>query len=90
MNPIDQYVPLYAAYTYEVTETGNDWCDLEILYNTEMRTAQVLKNGEKVADLTIPEKVKVPNGLCYMHIQTLTDKGDEEGTIIKYFTSEKM
>jgi len=90
MNPIDEYVPLYAAYTCEVTDTGNDWCDLEILYNTEKRTADVLIDGKKVKELAIPEKVNVPNGLCYMHIQTLTDKGDEEGTIIKYFTSEKI
>lgn len=82
MNPIDTTVPLYAAFTAEITDTKGGWQDIVLRFTDDSATLSV--DGTVVA--TLPKgAVETPNGLCFFHAQTLTETGDAAGTYVKSF-----
>ena len=85
MNPSDETVKDFANFSFEITETDkNSWNDAIIKFLGD--TASLYLNGE----LKDTKKMvgEAPNGLCYLHLQTLTENGDKEGTLIKEISAE--
>ncbi len=87
INPIDLTVEQYAQFTKVLTRedlVGNGKKDIEIEFDTTTQKAQI-KQGKSFVS-TLDMQNTAPNGLCYLHLQTVSDKGDSEGTIIKCFS----
>ena len=85
MNPSDETVKDFANFIFEITETDKDsWSDATIKFSGD--TASLYLNGE----LKDTKKMvgEAPNGLCYLHLQTLSENGDKEGTLIKEIWAE--
>ncbi len=78
-NPADEAVADEAHITFKL-EDKCDWNTVAIEYDTEKMTARIIV-GEKVYE----EKIRdtAPNGLSYLHIQTLAEAEDYRGTLIK-------
>ncbi|MBR3943364.1 MAG: exo-alpha-sialidase [Clostridia bacterium] len=81
-NPCDETIADEAHILVPVTEKTNDWVTVKIKYDL---TANVV-------DITVGDKnyqkdicFDAPLGLNYLHIQTLAEEQDYEGTLIKSF-----
>ena len=80
MNVQDETVKDFANFSFEITETDKDsWTDATIKFSGD--TASLYLNGE----LKDTKKMvgTANNGLCYLHLQTLTAEGDSKGSLIK-------
>ncbi len=83
-NACDETVRLNAPVTIDFTKemSGTDlWTELTLYYDTEVGIAQILVDGKHIRNMKIAGKW--PNGLSYLHIQTLAEGQDMEGTLIK-------
>ncbi len=83
-NPCDGTVLDEAPFTFAYAEKKSDvhvWDTVTFCYDTGKRTAQVLVNGEPVQTLAM--RGEAPNGLSYLHIRTLAEDNDPEGTLLK-------
>ncbi len=83
-NPIDLYTKSYSAFSLVVTSKDMDetlWSQLTVEFDTEKEYA-TYKIGERLLR-KLNLRNAVPNGLCYLHLQTVTDQGDKNGTLIK-------
>lgn len=78
-NPVDETVAEEAHINIKV-EDKCDWTTLAVEYDTEFGMADVFV-GDKKYSVRIRENA--PNGLSYIHIQTLAETQDLEGTLIK-------
>ena len=85
MNVQDETVKDFANFSFELKETDkNTWTDATVKFDGNK--AELYINGEKKE--TKEMTGKAPNGLCYLHLQTLSFAGDKEGTLIKEISSE--
>ncbi len=81
MNPIDLTVAQYAQFTTVLSrDDAPEWTDLTVRYDTDARTAE-LQTASRTVKLDLQQPA--PNGVCYLHLQTVSDHGDAQGTIIK-------
>ncbi len=84
MNPMDEEVEREGFCSFaldDVCLTPNIWHTVTLRYSTEQGTVLLLADGEEVAR-TVSQK-RIPHGLSYLHIQTLADARDYEGTLIR-------
>ena len=81
LNPADEYIKEEAYASFEVT-SKSDWRTITVEFDTESAVIKIT-DGENIQFLTA--KGLAPNGLCYLHIQTLAEKQDFEGTLIRSF-----
>lgn len=80
-NPVDEYVSDEAQFVYDL----NEKCDFEIIkieYDTEKMIADIIIGDKKE---TVSLKNYSPHGLSYLHIQTLAETEDQNGTLIRWF-----
>ncbi len=80
-NPADEMAGIEAPISFDITENG-DWKTITIEYDTEKMQAKLTIGTTEFA---IKLKKPAPNGLSYLHIQTLAEKEDLEGTLIREF-----
>lgn len=80
-NPTDETVASEAHITFKV-EDKCDWTTVTVDYDMQSMTARITALGT-----TYEEKIGTAavNGLSYLHIQTLAEEEDFEGTLIKSF-----
>lgn len=83
-NPADETIADEAHINFKVKDKC-DWTTVIIEYDTKSGTADI-----SVGDVKHSVKIKenAPNGLSYLHIQTLAETEDLNGTLIRTF--EKM
>ena len=86
MNPTDVYAGDYAFTYADIEDCRCGWCDVRIEFDTEKSAARLLVNGEHRCDLPIGDAA--PMGLSYLHMQTLADSRDYDGTLIKHLRAE--
>ncbi len=83
-NPIDLYTEMYANFTMVAQKHDMKnllWNEIIIEFDSEKKIA-VCKN-ENIIIGELQMKNSAPNGLCYLHLQTVSESGDEIGTLIK-------
>lgn len=88
INPCDDTVPLYAQFSFVLTPdrvAAGDWHDVTVTFDTDARTATLLCDGTPIE--TIPMNSEAIDGLCYLHLQTVSGEGDPDGTLIKRFAA---
>ena len=85
-NPCDETIDEYAAICYDVKEKC-PFLTVAVEYDTEKKLAK-LYIGEKHVDLEF--KTSAPNGISYLHIQTLATKKDLEGTLLRSLKSDEL
>lgn len=78
-NPCDETVADEAAVRV-LFDKKCDWTKLVIEYDTEHGIFTVNRNGENEE---FEFDIEAPCGLCYLHIQTLAENEDFEGTLIR-------
>ncbi len=78
-NPCDETVADEASVAAEIVEKG-DFTTVSIEYDTQKRTARLIGETEQ-RELSFG--ADAPYGLCYLHIQTLAEKQDTQGTLIR-------
>ncbi|MCQ2432163.1 MAG: glycoside hydrolase [Clostridia bacterium] len=82
INPGDEYVGLYAAYDFELDArslpTGT-WCDVKIAFTDGY--AKIF-TGDKLL-FQAAQKLDVPCGISYLHLQTMAEETDFLGTLIR-------
>ncbi len=84
MNPIDLTVEMYAQFTFVVRPDkmkNADWNKLTLVFDTEKKLMQVNMENEILAEIDMQNTA--PNGLCYLHLQTVFDSGDKIGSLVK-------
>lgn len=79
-NAFDETVEEQSFVSYKV-ENSNGWEKIALDYDTENQKVYIKINGETVEKISTDKKA--PLGLSYLHIQTLAEKEDFEGTIIR-------
>ncbi len=84
-NAFDETVEDQAYVSYRVENT-NGWEKITFLFDTEKETVEI-KIKDKTEKIITTDK-KAPLGLSYLHIQTLAEKTDFEGTIIRKFSKK--
>ena len=80
-NPCDETVKYESPLSFEYKEVSSKWDIITIEYDTEEMTGNIFVNNELLQKV----KLEAANGLCYLHIQTLAEYEDFEGTLIKTF-----
>lgn len=83
LNPCDEYVSEYAGYSFCLDSTlleRDMWHTVTITYDTEAKTGQVSCDGEMLFGLAL--KNEAPNGICYLHLQTMAETEDFRGSYI--------
>ena len=80
-NPTDERAGIDAPVSLDITESDG-WKTVLIEYDTDKMRAKVTVGS---AEYGIKLKKSAPNGLSYLHIQTLAEKQDLEGTLISSF-----
>lgn len=78
-NPFDETIGDFAHITFTVPDKC-DWTTVAVEYDTDAKTAKI-EIGDKVFEQKI--EVDAPHGLSYLHIQTLAEEQDFEGTLVK-------
>ena len=78
-NPCDETVKYESPLSFEYKEVSSKWDIITIEYDTEEMTGNIFVNNELLQKV----KLEAANGLCYLHIQTLAEYEDFEGTLIK-------
>lgn len=85
-NPVDETVTAEAPVSLAFDRTSaspNEWHTAELIYDTEEGSVEVLLDGARYA--TLPLRASAPLGLSYLHVQTLAEKQDFEGTLLRLF-----
>ena len=81
-NACDEYAPEMSHISFNMTEKNvNGWDVLTIKYDTAKMFGEIYINSELVK--TVQISLSAPYGLSYLHIQTLAESEDAEGTLIK-------
>ncbi len=84
MNPMDPQVGRYALYDFALdknTVAPGVWHEVVITYDSEACTGMVSCDG--IALFTIPMTNPAPQGVSYLHVQTLAEETDFDGTLIR-------
>jgi len=87
MNPCDETGPSLSPFTCEVTREliGNGWCRLRADFDGKTRKVKLSVNGKIVKEFAFTGENPAP--ISYLHLQTLAEGTDPEGT---YFRSFEM
>lgn len=80
-NPADDYISEEAPIFFDVTDSDG-WTKICVQYDLKMQIATVTV-GNKVTEFKIDKEA--PNGLSYLHIQSLAESSDQKGTLIRSF-----
>ena len=89
LNPADEYASEYAFVSVDTDSLPRGvWQDVELRYDTEAMTAELLINGEPRG--SIAARCPSENGLSYLHIQTLAETEDTDGTLIKQLKKKDL
>ncbi len=83
-NPIDLYTRCYANFSAVIEKSAMQdglWTELTVSFDTVAEQA-VYRVGETLL-FRLPMTNAAPNGLCYLHLQTVSEAGDREGSLIK-------
>ena len=86
-NPFDETIKSKSYISFEITKDyapDNIWTDIVVKYNEQR--AEVFADKKLINSIKINKKM--PHGLSYLHIQTLAENEDFEGTCIKYLTKK--
>ena len=74
--------PISLAFNGE-NVTLHTWHTAEIIYDLSEKCADILLDGELYEKRDI--LADAPLGLSYLHVQTLAEKQDYQGTLIRLF-----
>jgi len=85
MNPCDETGPGLSPFNIEVTSEliGKDWCRLAAAFDGATRTVKLSVNGKPVKTLAYTGENLAP--ISYLHLQTLAEDTDTEGTYFRSF-----
>ena len=92
VNPSDPHAADYAIFSAELRANGvlgdaalapDVWHDVEIAWDLAANRAAVRADGKAVAEL--PRLLDTPNGVSYLHIQTLAAGADPFGVMFERF-----
>jgi hypothetical protein len=90
INPVDEYIGMYSHVSVDITKdmlpTGKDYSDVTLAWDVEKKFAILLINNFVIRTLRIEKAC--PHGLSYLHVQTLAEKEDFQGTLIKRLMKE--
>lgn len=78
-NPSDETIADYSHIVVPISEKC-DWCTITINFDTQEKIAKISANGKEYAEKL---RFDAPLGLCYVHIQTLAETKDFDGTLIR-------
>ena len=89
-NPADEYVGDFApiSVTYNEKTNPHSWDILTFRFDTERGEYTFLVNGEVREKANI--RTSLPLGLIYLHLQTLAESYDAEGTLIKLIEKREL
>ena len=84
MNPSDEYAGLYAAYDFELdsrTLGRGRWLKVRITFDCLTGDGEVSCDGVRL--FGIKKKLDTPDGISYLHVQTMAEDTDYAGTLIR-------
>lgn len=84
MNAGDEDVGLWARYDFALDRRvlpAGQWCEVRIVFDTDAGMAEVF-NGETRL-FAVPMRLQAPDGISYLHLQTMAESEDFEGTYIR-------
>ena len=85
INPSDPYVADYAAFSLPLDDSlleKDTWHELIISFDTKKGKAEILIDGEPKKKFNF--STAVPFGLSYLHMQTLAETRDYEGSYVRF------
>lgn len=88
-NAADEYIWYYAQFTTELDKGlvgAEKWVRVAVEFDTLLRKASVSCNGEHLFALSMRESA--PNGLSYLHLQTLASAPDPRGSYVNLLRAE--
>lgn len=82
VNPCDPTVGDVAFLSFEVTKemTSDEFCNINIEFDC-YRQAATIRIGDS-GEITLPLLGAMPNGICYLHLQSAADDTDPGGALI--------
>ena len=83
-NPIDETVKALAAFSTRLTREdapGGGWTAVSLRWDTEAGEAVLSAGGRPLRILS--RQQEAPNGLCYLHLQSM-ETADLRGSLIKW------
>ena len=85
MNPCDETGPKLSPFTCAVTKEliGGRWCRLRAAFDGASRTVRLSVDGRLVKELAYTGENPAP--ISYLHLQTLAEGDDPEGTYFRSF-----
>lgn len=85
MNPCDETGPSLSPFTCAVTKDliGGNWCRLRAAFDGASRTVKLTVDGRFVKELAYTGENPAP--ISYLHLQTLAEGTDPEGTYFRSF-----
>ncbi len=89
-NAADEYIWYYAQFTTEL-EKGlcgrGEWVRLSVHFDCEAGKAVAERGGKEL--FAIKMKDSAPNGISYLHLQTLASAPDPRGAYVRYLHAEE-
>lgn len=89
INPCDERVDKLSHLSFNVESDiapDDRWTDITIKYDVNAKKANVFADEKLILEKEIEKEA--PLGLSYLHIQTLAEYPDFEGTLIKYLKKD--
>lgn len=91
LNPTDPTAAESAAFSFVLTkEMLHDiplFADLRLDFDCQTRRTRVFVNDTPL--LALPMQSSAPNGLCYLHLQTLPDTSGASGAMIAFLSAKR-
>lgn len=84
INPSDEYAGLYAAYDFELDQRTlgrNKWRKVTIAFDCTTGDGEVSADGVRL--FKIKKRLDTPDGISYLHVQTMAAETDYSGTLIR-------
>ncbi len=84
INPTDEYAGYTAEFSFDVDGSAtpkNEWFTLSIDFDTEKKTAVFSVGGRVIGEAPLAHAAS--NGVCYLHLQTLSRARDFEGSYVR-------
>ncbi len=87
MNACDEYAGLYAAYDFELDARilpVGVWNVVTVAFDEENAVVSL----EDKTLFTVPARFAAPNGLSYLHLQTMAEGTDFKGTLVRKLSAD--
>lgn len=84
INPSDPYVGLYRAFGFELDSrklNRGEWVTVRIVYDCASGDGKVYAGDSEIFGIAIERSA--PHGISYLHLQTLAENEDFDGTLIR-------